>query len=102
MVLVNQTHIITPTANPLDALVEGSRHKAYLVANLAFNDSPEASAEQYHLTIAQVYSAMAFYRDNEEAINLSLQTERELGKEMGAQDLDTLFAEIRARATKKD
>jgi hypothetical protein len=77
-------------------------NKAYLVANLAFNDSPEASAEQYRLTIAEVYSAMAFYRDNEEAIKSSLQAERELGKEMGARDLDELLAEIRARAAKKD
>jgi uncharacterized protein (DUF433 family) len=102
MVLVNQTHVITPTDDPLDALVGETRYKAYLVANLAFNDNPEASAAHYHLNLAQVYSAMAFYRDNEALIKQRLQEEHELGLKMGARDGNEVLAELRARAANKD
>lgn len=97
MVLVNHTHVITPTDDPLEAVIDGKNYKAYLVANLAFNDSPEGSAEHYGLTLAQVYSAMAFYRDNEEAINEKFMELRELGKKLGARDGAEVLAEIRAR-----
>jgi hypothetical protein len=102
MVLLNQTHIITPTNNPLDAVIAETHYKAYLVANLAFNDGAEASAEHYGLPISQVYSAMAFYRDNEEAIQASLKEEDEGLIKLGMRDGNDVLAEIRARAAKKD
>jgi uncharacterized protein (DUF433 family) len=100
MALANQTHVITPTTNPLDALIEGTHYKAYLVANLAFNDSAEGSAEHYGLTLGQVYSAMAFYRDNEAKIQESLAEMDELGKKHGAKKASEHLAEIRARQKK--
>jgi uncharacterized protein (DUF433 family) len=102
MVLLNQTHVITPTDNPLDALIDETNYKAYLVANLAFNDGAEASAEHYRIPIAQVYSAMAFYRDNEEAIKACIKEEHDALIKMGMRDGNELLAEIRARATNKD
>jgi hypothetical protein len=100
MVLTIQTHVTAPTDDPLDALVEGTDYKAYLVANLAFNDGAEASAKHYGLPVAHVYSAMAFYRDNEDAINKSVEEMRELGKKLGARNASDHLAEIRARQKK--
>jgi uncharacterized protein (DUF433 family) len=100
MALVNHNYVKTDTDNPLEAYIEGKGYKAYLVANLAFNDSPEASANHYKLTLGQVYSAMAFYRDNEVAIDKSIEEMQQIGKELGARNASEHLAEIRARAKK--
>jgi hypothetical protein len=100
MVLTIQGHIIAPTDDPLDALIEGTHFQAYLVANLAFNDGPEASAKHYGLTLGQVHSAIAFYYDFEAAIQQSKNDMRELGKKLGERDVTDHLAEIRARAKK--
>lgn len=100
MVLAVQTHVIAPTDNPLDAIIEGTNFKAYLVAGLAFNDGPEASAKHYKLTLGQVHSAIAFYYDNQEAIQQSIEEMRNLGKKWGERDSSEHLAEIRARAKK--
>jgi uncharacterized protein (DUF433 family) len=102
MVLATQGHVIATTDDPLDAIVEGTHYKAYLVANLAFNDGPEASAKHYKLTLGQVHSAIAFYYDNEDAIKRSKEEMRELGKKLGERDAAEHLAEIRARASKKE
>ena len=47
--------------NPLDALSAGTHYKAYLVANLALNDGPQAAAEHCRLDLATVRAALAFY-----------------------------------------
>ena len=52
--------------NPLAALIAGTHYKAYLIANLAFNDGAQASADHYGIPLANVYGAMAFYCENEE------------------------------------
>lgn len=90
-------HIELRDDNPLDAVIVGTKFKAYLVANLAFNDGAEASAEHYHLHLAQVHSAIAFYLDNEEAIRQAKQAARELGRQLGARDGDEVLEEIRQR-----
>ena len=47
------------------AVIAGTHHKAYLTANLALNDGPQAAAEHYRIPLATVHGAMAFYFDNE-------------------------------------
>lgn len=70
--------------NPLRAMIAGTHYKAYLVANLAFNDGPQAAAEHYRLDLATVQAAMAFYTDNEAAIHEAIQEARRLGEQLGA------------------
>lgn len=74
--------------DPLDAVVSGRHHKAYLVANLALRDSPGASAEHYKLSLAEVYGAIAFYHENKESIEDAIKKARKLGEELGATTLD--------------
>lgn len=96
-----RNHIELETDNPLDARISGRGFKAYLVANLAFNDGIEASAEHYGLSLADVHAAMAFYYDNEAAIQKAIAEARELGYKMGARDSSEVIAEIKARMQKK-
>lgn len=74
-------------SDPLDAVVSGRHHKAYLVANLALQDSPEASAEHYKLSLAEVYGTIAFYHENKESIEDSIKEARKLGEKLGATTL---------------
>ncbi len=74
-------------SDPLDAVVSGRHHKAYLVANLALQDSPEASAEHYKLSLAEVYGTIAFYHENKESIESSIKEARKLGEKLGATTL---------------
>ena len=57
---------------PVDVRLSERPVKAYLVANLAFLESPDYAAKQYELSLGAVYAAMSFYEDNrnhiEEAI----------------------------------
>lgn len=69
MVLEIREHIQLQGDNPLDAIVAGTHYKAYLVANLALNDGPQAAAEHYRILLATVYGALASYCDNETAID---------------------------------
>ena len=95
-------HIELRGDNPLDAVIVGTRYKAYLVANLAFNDGAEVSAEHYNLHLAQVHGAIAFYLDNEEAIEQAKQASRELGRQLGARDIEDAIEEIRQRKKQND
>ena len=70
--------------DPLDAVVSGRHHKAYLVANLALQESPVASAEHYSLSMAEVYGAIAFYHENKESIIEAIEEARALGNKLGA------------------
>ena len=45
MVVEIREHIKLRGDNPLDATVAGTHYKAYLVANLALNDGPQAAAD---------------------------------------------------------
>ena len=53
--------------NSLDSTVVGTHYIAYLVANLALNGGPQAAADHNRTPLATVYSALAFYFDNEAA-----------------------------------
>ncbi|MEO1286355.1 MAG: hypothetical protein AAFV93_01200 [Chloroflexota bacterium] len=75
--------------NPLDAVISGHHYKAYLVANLAFQDGAEASVSHYDLTHAEVYGAMAFYEENKTAIEKAIAEARKIGEQLGAIKLDS-------------
>ena len=84
MVLEIREHIKLRGNNPLEAMITGTHHKAYLVANLALNDGPQAAAEHYRIPLATVHGAMAFYYYNEAAIHEAIQEARKLGEQLGA------------------
>jgi uncharacterized protein (DUF433 family) len=96
------THIELETDNPLEARIAGRGFKAYLVANLAFNDGAETSAEHYGLSLADVYAAMSFYYDNKEAIQREKEALRELGRnKLNERDSSEVIAEIKERMKNK-
>lgn len=95
-----RNHIELESDNPLDARIAGRGFKAYLVANLAFNDGAEASAEHYGLSLGDVHAAMAFYYDNEESIRKAIQEAQNLGYQLGAKDGNEAIAEIKVRSKK--
>lgn len=78
-------------------LVAGTHYKAYLVANLAFNDGAQASADHYGIPLANVYGAMAFYCENKDAIKDAMREARELGDQLGARSAQAALEEIRGR-----
>ena len=79
------------------AVIAGTHHKAYLTANLALNDGPQAAAEHYRVPLVAVYSAMAFSYDNEPAIHEAILEARKLGELLGARSAQSALEEIRAR-----
>ena len=83
--------------DPLDATVAGTHYKAYLVANLALNDGPQAAAEHYRIPLASVYGALAFHCDNEAAIDESIREARELGEQLGARSIQSAIKEMKER-----
>lgn len=97
MVLEIREYIQLRGNNPLDAVVTGTHHKAYLVANLALKDGPQAAADHYDIGLASVHGAIAFYYDNEATINESILAARELGEKLGARSAQTALDEIKRR-----
>jgi len=72
-----KTHIqINDGENPLEIRLTERPFKAYMVANLAFIDGVEASAEHYELSPGAAYAAMSFYEDNRDAIEQALEEVR--------------------------
>ncbi len=90
-------HIKLRGENPLDATVAGTHYKAYLVANLALNDGPQAAAEHYRVPLATVYGALVFYCDNEAAIDEAIRDARELGEQLGARSMQSAIKEMKER-----
>ncbi len=97
MILEIREHIELRGNNPLEAAVAGTHHKAYLVANLALNDGPQAAVDHYRIPLAKVYGAMAFYYDNEAAIEEAIRQARKLGEQLGARSAQSALEEIRGR-----
>lgn len=97
MVLEIREHIRLRGNNPLEAVITGTHHKAYLVANLALNDGPPAAAEHYRIPVATVYGALAFYYDNETAIHGAIRQARELAAQLGARSAQAVLEEMRQR-----
>ena len=97
MVLAIREHITLRGNDPLRATIAGTQHKAYLVANLALKDGPLAAADHYCSPLANVHGAMAFYYDNEAAINEAIREARELGVQLDARSAQSALEEIRGR-----
>jgi len=97
MALEIREHIKLRGDDPLDATVAGTHYKAYLVANLALNDGPQAAAEHYRISLAAVYGALAFHCDNEAAINEAIREARELGEKLGARSIQSAIQEMKER-----
>ena len=97
MVLEIREHIECRGNDPPDVAITGTPHKAYLVANLALQDGAQAAAGHYGIDLANVYGAMAFYYDNEAAINEAICQARELGEQLGARSAQSALKEIKGR-----
>jgi hypothetical protein len=54
--------------NPLKAVVTGTNANAHLVATAAIAQGLDLTAEQYHMSKAQVHGALAFYYENKDVI----------------------------------
>ena len=80
MVIQNKQYVEIRSDDPLEAVIDGRHYKAYLVANLAFNQGAEVSAEHYGLTLAEVHGAMAFYYENEKEIEQAIVEVQALGE----------------------
>ena len=62
--------------SPVDVRLTERPYKAYMVANLAFLESPEYAANQYELSLGAVYAAMSFYEDNRDGIEQAIEEAR--------------------------
>ena len=102
MVLEIREHIKLRGDDPLDATVAGTHYKAYLVANLALNDGPQAAAEHYRIPLATVYGALVFYCDNEAAIDEAIREARELGEQLGARSAQSAIKEMKNASKRLD
>ena len=97
MAIEIREHIKLRGDNQLDATVAGTHYKAYLVANLALNDGPQAAADHYRIPLASVYGALAFHCDNEAAIDESIRQAREIGEQLGARSMQSAIKEMKER-----
>ena len=97
MALQIREHVKLRGDNPLTATVAGTHYKAYLVANLALNDGPQAAAEHYRLPLASVYGALAFHYDNKAAIDEAIREAREIGEQLGARSAQSAIKEMKKR-----
>lgn len=52
----------------LTAVVRGTEANAHLVATAALSQGVEFTAKQYHISMAQVHGALAFYYENQTEI----------------------------------
>jgi len=83
MVALYRNHIQAKEGeSPTDVRLTERPYKAYMVANLAFLESPKYAANQYDLSLGAVYSAMVFYEDNREAIEQMIEEADALIAEM--------------------
>jgi len=76
-------HVELRGDNPLDAVIEGTNVAAYLVALRAIQDSAQIAAEHYQFSLATVHAAIAFYYDNEQAIQQADEVELQKLWDMG-------------------
>lgn len=92
-----RVHIqINAEQSPVEVRLTERPFKAYMVANLAFIESPEYAASQYELSLGAVYAAMSFYEDNRDAIEQAIETARTINfgdREVSSEQID----EIRQR-----
>jgi len=75
---VKKEEIVKDSLMDEEARIKGTRIR---VSDIAVNHdyhelSPEEIAEEFHISVSQVYSALSYYRDNPEEIRKAIQ-ERE-------------------------
>ena len=80
------------------AVIKGRRLKAKLIGSLHVkaNASIEEVMEQYDLTRSEVYAALAYYYDNQDAIERAFQEAEDYAKEVGIAS-DALKDKLRSR-----
>src|SRR4051812_25437222 len=80
------------------AFVKGKRLKAKLIASLhvVAGASIEDVMEQYELSRGEVYSALAYYADNQQAIEASFREAEAYAREVGT-SADALISKLRAK-----
>lgn len=72
-----------------------------IVAMHVWNNSPiEWIADEYDLSYAQIYAALAYYYDNKEAIDRAFEDDERLAREL-ATPSEEVLARMRARQQKK-
>lgn len=78
--------------------IKGQNIKAEMVARLHIMEqmSVQDVAEQYNLSTAEVYSAIAFYYDNQEMLDSEYETSLDLAQELGT-SFDEFKAKIESR-----
>lgn len=98
MEITTRQHIkIEDDTHVLDALMVERPVKAYMVANLAFQDSPDVAAEHYSISLGAVYAAMSFYEDNRETIVKALEAEHQALWDLGMIDGQEAIENIKKR-----
>jgi hypothetical protein len=102
MAIKLKQHVELHGDDPLDAIIAGTTIKAWLVANFAMLNSVEEAVEQYNLSLAEIYSALAFYHDNAEAIRKANEEALQKLWDMGMKDMSELREKILRRQQKAD
>jgi len=93
MVAELKQHIELRGDDPYHAVIVGTHLKAALVAQFALGWGVDEAAENYDLSLAAIYAALAFYHDNLEGIqHHEKETEQQFKhlREESQQRLETL------------
>lgn len=85
------------------AVITGTRLKAKIVAAMVIKaeSTIEEVMQQYDLNRAEVYAALAYYYDNQAAIEQSFRDAETYAREFGVSS-DELIAKLRARKSQPE
>ena len=98
MSLEIREHIKLRGDDPLDATVAGTHFKAYLVANLALNDGPQACRQALLHTARKLCTARwpSTTTTKPQSMRRSAQA-REIGEQLGARTVQSAIKEMKER-----
>jgi uncharacterized protein (DUF433 family) len=84
-------------------MIRGRRVKVRMVASMHIHAGApiEEVMEQYNISEAEVYAALAYYYDNREAFEAEFREAEKLLKEIGT-PIEEAIARIKARSQKKN
>ena len=102
MVVELKQHVELRGDDPHDAVITGTTIKASLVANFAILNSVEEAVEQYSLSLAEIYSALAFYHGNQEAIRVANEKAMDLIPVSGGRASREILEKVLRRQQKAD
>jgi uncharacterized protein (DUF433 family) len=80
MVAELKQHVKLSGDDPYYAVIKGTNLKATLVAQFALGWGVDEAVENYNLSPAEIYAALAFYHDNLEGIR---QHEKDIEQQFG-------------------